>query len=69
MKALLLTLLLTGLAGSLAAQAPVRVWVNTASGTYHCPGTRYYGTTKQGSYMTEPAARAGGFRPAYGRPC
>ena len=46
-----------------------QVWVNTSSGVYHCPGSRYYGTTRQGQYMTESAARAGGFRPAYGRAC
>jgi hypothetical protein len=47
----------------------VRVWVNTASGVYHCRGTRYYGTTKAGGFMSETEARAAGHRPAYGRPC
>ena len=52
-----------------AVQAPVKIWVNTASGVYHCPGSRWYGTTKAGSYLNEPAARARGYRPAYGRAC
>lgn len=49
--------------------ASVRVWVNTHSGVYHCPGTRWYGTTKQGEYLTEAQARSHGYRPAYGTPC
>lgn len=51
------------------AGSGVRVWVNTNSRVYHCPGTRYYGNTKQGRYMTESAARGGGNRPAGGRAC
>ncbi len=31
----------------------VRVWVNTNSGVYHCPGTRWHGKTKQGKYLSE----------------
>jgi hypothetical protein len=46
-----------------------RVWVNTSSGVYHCPGSRYYGGTKQGKYMTETEARAAGHRPASNRSC
>lgn len=47
----------------------VKVWVNTNSGVYHCPGTRWYGSTKQGEYMTQKKARESGFRPAYGKVC
>lgn len=47
----------------------VKVWVNTKSGVYHCPGTRWYGATKSGEYTTEREARANGDRPAYGRSC
>jgi endonuclease YncB( thermonuclease family) len=47
----------------------VQVWVNTNSGVYHCPGTRWYGRTKQGLFMTQRAARAEGNRPAYGSVC
>src|SRR5438034_831496 len=59
----------TQIAAPGAAATAIKVWVNTSSGVYHCPGTRYYGTTKQGRYMTESDARASGFRPAYNRPC
>lgn len=58
-----------------AAQQPtapvkeVTVWVNSSSRVYHCPGTRYYGTTARGKYLTESAARSGGNRPAYGKAC
>jgi hypothetical protein len=50
-------------------QGLTKVWVNTSSRVYHCPGSRYYGATKRGSFMTESAARAKGNRPAYGDTC
>jgi hypothetical protein len=47
----------------------IRVWVNTNSGIYHCPGTRWYGATKQGKYMGECEALKAGYRAAYYRAC
>ena len=43
-----------------------QVWVNTKSGKYWLPGSRYYGKTKQGEYMSETDARAKGYSPANG---
>jgi serine/threonine protein kinase len=52
-----------------AGNPDVKVWVNTHSGTYHCPGSRWYGNTQEGEYMTQKEARAKGFRPAANHAC
>lgn len=56
-----------------AAPAPAagsgQVWVNTKSKIYHCEGSKFYGKTKQGEYMTEADAQAKGFAPNRKKTC
>src|SRR5437773_9738431 len=41
-----------------------QVWVNTETGVYHREGSRFYGTTRKGKYMTEQDATQAGYKPA-----
>jgi hypothetical protein len=47
-----------------SSSSSVRVWVNTKTGVYHYPGTRWYGNTRQGRFETEQEAIGEGDRPA-----
>ena len=40
------------------------VWVNTETHVYHREGSRFYGTTKKGKYMTEADAKRAGYSAA-----
>jgi hypothetical protein len=44
-----------------------KVWVNGK--VYHCEGTKYYGKTKAGAYMTEAEAKAKGAHVVKGQVC
>ena len=59
--------------GSMGSPAPGggagRVWVNSESKTYHCQGTKWYGTTKHGEYMTEMQAKSQGYHADHGKAC
>lgn len=50
--------------GSLAS-----VWVNPRSREYYCQGSRWYGGTADGSFMTEREAIAAGYAPERGKKC
>jgi hypothetical protein len=45
------------------------VWVNSRAGVYYCPGSRWYGATAYGSFMTEREAVGTGATPEHGRRC
>lgn len=49
---------------SQATAGPGMVWVNLDSGVYHYEGSRYYGKTKNGKYMSEVDAVKAGYHPA-----
>lgn len=48
-----------------------QVWVNTGSKTktYHCQGSKWYGKTKQGKYMSAADAQAAGYHAAKNEKC
>jgi hypothetical protein len=47
----------------------VKVWVNTRSGFYYCPGVNAYGRLKPGVYMNEQEAVEKGYQPSSRRTC
>ena len=49
-----------------ATSTASEVWVNTRSGKYWKPGSRFYGKTKQGEFMSELDALDRGYSPAGG---
>ena len=46
-----------------------KVWASSASKVYHCEGSKYYGKTKKGEYMTEADAKAKGYHGVGGKDC
>jgi hypothetical protein len=52
-----------------ANSSTIKVWVNTDSGVYDCPGARWYGKTKAGAFMEQREAQQKGYKPASGKIC
>jgi hypothetical protein len=50
--------------GTIQTSDDREVWVNTATGVYHYPGTRWYGSTNSGQFMNEEEAQARGYKPS-----
>jgi hypothetical protein len=46
-----------------------KVWVNASSKTYHCEGSKFYGKTKTGEYMSEADAKSKGNHAVKGKAC
>ena len=46
-----------------------KVWLNTKSNVYHCEGSKHYGKTKEGTYLTEAEAKAKGAHADHGKAC
>lgn len=65
----LVTAVLLAGAGPRQASLSTVVWVNSNTRVYHCPGSQYYGNSRDGQYMSEAAARARGNRAAQGQGC
>ena len=50
--------------GARTPPSPGMVWVSSGSKVYHKPGSRWYGKTKSGKWMTEADAQRAGYKAA-----
>ena len=59
----------TNTAAPAVASRAGKVWLNTATNVYYCPGAHYYGKIQPGAYVTEAAAKAKGAHANHGKAC
>jgi hypothetical protein len=52
-----------------AGNPNAKVWVNLASGVYHCEGSKWFGKTKSGQYMTQREAMDKNYHADHGKAC
>jgi hypothetical protein len=52
-----------------AGNPNAKVWVNLASGVYHCEGSKWFGKTKSGQYMTQREALDKNYHADHGKAC
>ena len=52
-----------------SSDAHIRVWADLKTALYYCPGSVYYGRSKNGRYMTQAEAQSGNFESAERREC
>jgi GAF domain-containing protein len=46
-----------------------KVWIDTRTALYYCPGQEFYGNTPDGRYSSQIQAQRDQFEPAFRRPC
>jgi hypothetical protein len=51
-------------AGAATPPSPGMVWANTSTKVYHTSGSKYYGNTKSGKWMTQADAQKAGYKQA-----
>jgi hypothetical protein len=51
------------------AQLDMKVWADKQTGFYYCAGTRLYGRTQSGQYISQGEALQAGYTAAMNKPC
>ena len=51
------------------AQLNMKVWADKQTGFYYCAGSRFYGHTQSGQYISQGEALQAGYTAAMNEPC